>query len=225
MKIISWNCRGKFREKFKHIMDEDADIFVIQECENPKKYKNHFSEFYQNYVWYGETENKGLCVFAKPHISLKQNSWDTYCLRHFISVNVNQSFDLLAVWACKPYIEEYCIYQSININKYNSKTVIIGDFNSNAIWDKDHGKRNHSVVVNQLAEIGLHSAYHYSTQEKHGEEKQHTFYLYKHLDKKYHIDYCFLNTDLLTDFQILPIKKWLSISDHLPIKVSIKNGD
>ena len=40
MKIISWNCNGKFREKFKDIIEEDADIYVIQECEDPVKAKS-----------------------------------------------------------------------------------------------------------------------------------------------------------------------------------------
>ena len=33
IKIVSWNCNGKFREKFEEIVEEDADIYVIQECE------------------------------------------------------------------------------------------------------------------------------------------------------------------------------------------------
>ena len=150
MKIISWNCCGKFREKFSTIQKEDADIYVIQECENPEKYQNQFSEFLTDYVWHGEKNSKGLGIFVKPHIKIKLNDWPVFCLRHFISVKINDDFDLLGVWASPHYIEEYYIYQSINIDKYGENTLIIGDFNSNAIWDKEHGKRNHSAVVAEL---------------------------------------------------------------------------
>ena len=35
MKIITWNCNGKFSEKFPNILEENADIYMIQECKNP----------------------------------------------------------------------------------------------------------------------------------------------------------------------------------------------
>ena len=40
MKIITWNCNGAFRKKFESLVDEDADILVIQECENPAETKD-----------------------------------------------------------------------------------------------------------------------------------------------------------------------------------------
>lgn len=219
MKIISWNCRGKFREKYSLIKPYNADIYVIQECENPQKHPVILSEFYANYFWYGEKDSKGLGIFAKPEIQMIKNDWPTYCLRHFLSVRINGTFDLLGVWASAPYIEEYYIYQTINIDKYTESTVIIGDFNSNTIWDRDHGNRNHSAVVKELNEKGLVSAYHFVTGEKAGYETQSTFFLYKNPNKKYHIDYCFLKYDNIVDFQIFNYERWLKYSDHTPIQV------
>ncbi|MBR4109718.1 MAG: endonuclease/exonuclease/phosphatase family protein [Oscillospiraceae bacterium] len=224
MKIVSWNCGGKFREKFQAILDVDADIYVIQECENPVESRCiAYREFAHNYLWIGENKNKGLGVFAKNGIRLTENNWNKYCLRNFLSVRIDDVFDLVAVWACKPYIEEYYIYQSINISNYTKKTVIIGDFNSNAIWDKKHDTRTHSSVVRQLNEVGLISAYHHMSGEKQGEETIPTFYLYRHTNKGYHIDHCFTGESNIKDFQILPKSDWLTKSDHIPILIEIQS--
>lgn len=221
MKIISWNCRGAFRKKFSLIQKYDADVYIIQECENPEKYPKEFSQFPTNYVWWGESENKGLCIFAKSDIEMKKNDWPVYCLRHFISVRINNRFDLLGVWASPPYIEEYYIYQSINIDRYNEDTILIGDFNSNSIWDKNHRKRNHSAVVKQLETKNIVSAYHYISGEQAGQETKETFYLHKNKNKGYHIDYCFLNPKNLKSFEIFDSEEWLEYSDHMPIQVII----
>ena len=61
MKIITWNCNQKFRESFKEIIKEDADIYIIQECENPSNSKvDEYKEFASNYFWVGENIHKGL---------------------------------------------------------------------------------------------------------------------------------------------------------------------
>ncbi len=222
MKIVSWNCSGKFREKFKTIKNVDADIYVVQECENPQKYINkEYGYFSKNYLWIGNDENKGLGIFAKENIKIQKNNWKSYCLRNFLSVKVNDEFDLVGVWACKPYIEEYYIYQSINIKKYNKNTIIIGDFNSNLIWDKKNNTRNHTNVVNELERKGLSSAYHTVYNENQGCESIKTFYLYRHKDKGYHIDYCFIDKNRIKNFEILNDLNWLKLSDHIPIIIEI----
>lgn len=223
MKIISWNCNCKFREKYKEIKKYDADIYVIQECENPQTILDEeYKKFANNYIWIGDNENKGLGIFAKEYINIEKNDWENYCLRYFCSVKVNNSFDLIAIWACSPYIEEYYIYQNINIPNYNLNTVIIGDFNSNKKWDKEHGKRNHSAVVKELNELGLESAYHYISKEAQGKESKNTFYLYRHKDKGYHIDYCFCNPSKIVNYKILDDKNFAQYSDHRPILLDIK---
>ena len=40
MKIISWNCNGALWKKFNLLEKLDADILVIQECEDPRRSKN-----------------------------------------------------------------------------------------------------------------------------------------------------------------------------------------
>lgn len=223
MKIVSWNCNGKFREKLEYIKILNADIYIIQECEDPKKYNNtDYLNFSENAIWIGDNQNKGLGIFAKNFISIKPNdNFKSFCLRYFLPVVVNNSFNLLAVWACKPYIEEYYIYQCINKSNFDKNTIVMGDFNSNAIWDKKHNFRSHSNVVKELKELGLTSAYHFVYSENQGKETQQTFYLYRHKDKGYHIDYAFADTSKVKSFHIDDNDFWLDCSDHKPIILEI----
>lgn len=222
MKIVSWNCNGKFRDKFKQITACHADIYVIQECENPDLCSSKaYLEFSKNSFWLGVNKNRGIGIFAKDTIYMEKLNWNSNGLKYFLPVRINHQLDILGVWACKPYIEEYYVYQNMNIDKYGLNTMIIGDFNSNKIWDKGHGTRNHSAVVNQLRQIGLESVYHYAYSEAQGEETQKTFYLYRHIDKGFHIDHCFANVSYVKHYSILSDQTWLNYSDHLPLVLEL----
>ena len=141
MKILTWNCNGAFRRKFENILDFNADLSIIQECENPAEIQHkQYQDWAENYLWIGDDRNKGLAVFAKPEIKLEKLNWSNqykdHFVKHFLSCSINQDFDLLAVWTHRNnspnfgYIGQLWKYLQVNKDKLNN-TIIAGDFNSN----------------------------------------------------------------------------------------------
>ena len=105
---------------------------------------------------------------------------------------------------------------------------LIGDFNSNTIWDKPKRAGNHSDVVQVLGAKKISSAYHYHFKQTQGKEEHPSFYLYRHLDKPYHLDYCFASKDLmkkLTRAEMGSHEQWCAYSDHTPLIVDFEVGN
>lgn len=227
MKIVSWNANCKFREKYTDVAKLGADIYVIQECENPETSKNtEYREFVKNGFWIGDIPFKGLMVFSQnPEIKLVLHNWRTQGYRFFLPIEVNDQFTLVGSWACDPYIEEFTDFIHAAKKNIDKRTIIIGDLNSNVIFDKNHFKsgKTHSKIIKELREIGLEDIYHNKSGDEQGKEKVPTFYLYRHLDKPYHIDHCFATPDLIKKMMIHARWQWLSLSDHLPIEIELSN--
>ena len=225
MRIISWNCNGAFRKKYQEIRKLDADIYIIQECENPATTKDlGYTKFANNHLWVGY-KNKGLGIFAKDNIILTDNEWKTFGLEWFISCTINDSLTLLGIWGSGNYIEDIYVYLQIHKEKLKgtNNLLIGGDFNSNSCWDKEHKTRNHSNVVSELSDIGLSSCYHYVTNETQGCESKPTFYLYRNRDKVYHIDYFFYNKKKVRNVKMGNFQDWIFLSDHMPIILEISD--
>lgn len=227
MRIVSWNCRGAFSEKFRFIEEKyNSDIYIIQECENPLEDKSkEYKKFANNYIWAGFNKNRGLGIFAKDTIKLKDNNWETYGLEWFISCTINDCLTLLGVWASGNYIEDIYVYLQIYKEKLkNANNILIGgDFNSNKCWDKRHKRRNYSAVVKQLEEQKLYSCYHFKENEIEGQESRATFYMHKKKEKPYHIDYFFYSKEKVKSIEIGNFEDWKSLSDHMPIVLDINN--
>lgn len=230
MKIVSWNCNGAFRKKFLKISELGADIYVIQECEDPLR-SNHpeYQTWAKNHLWIGDTKNKGLGIFAREQVKIELLDWSNYYLDHavkyFLPCRVNDNFNLVSVWAHQNnspnfgYIGQ--VWKYLKINKLLLKDAfIIGDFNSNAIWDQWDRWWNHSDVVREFEELGLKSFYHQSAKEDQGKESTPTFYFRKNEEKVYHIDYIFgpeRYIPNLLKFEIGKKQDWLEYSDHMPV--------
>lgn len=227
MKIVSWNANGKFSEKFPAILEENADIYVIQECENPLIIDSEeYADFASNYFWVGENQYYGLGIFAKDNVKLKLMDFDAKGLRYFIPVNVNDDFNLLGVWTNPDMDGTKTIYYPKEITEYyeehkdsgffNEDMIICGDFNCDVRLKGSHAK-NVYEVIEKLSECGLVDIYHHLTGEKEGEETKPTFYMYRHLDKPYHLDHIFSSSDKVKDLEIGDTDKWLQLSDHVPL--------
>ena len=238
MKIVTWNCSGAFRNKFESLLDYDADIYIIQECENPAEVGDkRYQDWAENYLWIGDTKNKGLAIFARSDFELRKLDWSNqykdHFVKHFLPCSINQEFDLLAVWLHRNnspnfgYIGQFWKYLQVNKSKLNN-TIIAGDLNSNANWDQWDRWWNHTDVVKELKEIGIESLYHRHTGEEQGNETVPTLYFQRNLEKPYHIDYIFGPPEFssrIKTFEIGAVENWLRISDHMPVFCEFENGE
>ena len=233
MKIIAWNCNMAFRKKAHLILAHKPDIVVIPECEHPDKliFPNDIPKP-QDVLWFGKNPHKGLGIFSYSNFRFKVHETYNPDFQLIIPIIVSDGifeFILLAIWANNPtdkdgrYIEQ--IWKAINYyaTLLESKTsILIGDFNSNTIWDKQHKYRSHSNVVEILANKKIVSAYHLHHKQIQGIEEHPTLYMYRHESKPYHIDYCFVSADLaerITSVDIGEYKSWFPYSDHVPLFV------
>jgi exonuclease III len=230
MRIVSWNCNGAFRKKYQQLANLEADIHVIQECENPALCPDeNYKIWAKNCLWTGDNKNKGLGIFCSADIKMVENEWERNGTKYFLSANINDSFNLLAVWnhhANSPnfrYIGQLWKYLQVN-KQFMVRSLVVGDFNSNTIWDEWDRWWNHSDVVRELKEIGIRSLYHECFNEKQGQESTPTFFLQKNVSKRYHIDYAFADAsyfDTIISLSIGHSADWLSLSDHMPLIVDI----
>lgn len=231
MRIVTWNCNGALRRK-GHLLDElDADVLVIQECENPAEFGTEFRTWAGDFQWVGDLRFKGLGIFARRGHALERIKWAGDEFRLFLPVRIDGVVDIIGVWtqATKPassgYIGQFWRYLEVNRDHVTAQTVFCGDFNSNRIWDKTRQIGNHSHCVKALESEEIVSLYHHVAGEEQGAETAPTFFLYRKPERPYHIDFIFAHRAVVDHpectFQLGSYDKWLETSDHLPLKVNL----
>ncbi len=226
-----------FRKKFESIIKLKPDVLVIQECESHAKLGKHLEEInYNQIIWYGNNPNKGIAIlsFNSFGIEINENHNPEFDYIIPIKLKLNQKIiNLFAIWAMphksqrnKGYVGQ--IWGAINYyeQELNKESILIGDFNSNAMWDKKRKIGNHTDVVHFLAQKEIHSMYHESHKRNHGGEQDPTLFLLKNKQKPYHMDYCFASATLSskeTTFSIGRYEDWIGLSDHMPIIIDHLN--
>jgi len=214
------------------------DILIVPECEHP----DHLlfvpdTPKPTDLVWFGNNKHKGLGVFSYSSYRFAVHKDHNKACRWIIPISVTGGpfeFTLLAIWANNPndpdgqYVEQiWKAIQYYDALLTNKSTMLMGDFNSNTIWDRKRRISNHSNVVKLLESKGIRSVYHAYFREQQGREKRPTLYMYRHKDKPYHIDYCFASADLtqkLREVKVGTYKSWCKYSDHVPVIVTFSDG-
>lgn len=234
MKLITWNCQGAFRKKAETILLQRPDILVVQECEHPDKLKfSSTTQLPNDIYWYSDGGKKGIGIFSYSDYKFEILPEFNPTFRYIIPLVVTgygHTFTLLAVWAMNNkenpearYIGQVWFAINYYKNLIGNSTILIGDFNSNKIWDYKDRVGNHSDVVINLAKTNIHSVYHKHFNIEQGKENHPTFFLQRNKNKPYHIDYCFASEDLyckVKNIEIGTYENWITHSDHTPITIN-----
>jgi exodeoxyribonuclease III len=177
MRLVTWNCcRGPYRKNASLLDPLAPDIAALQECARPATQTDQC-------LWFGDNPHQGIAIFAKGPYRIRALPAVAEVPRYAIPVEVigPTNFVLIAVWSKggqdNPYIEGVVRAVELYRNLFTQyHTVLLGDLNSNAIWDSSHpADLNHSALVKMLSELGLVSSYHFFHREAHGQEKQPTY--------------------------------------------------
>jgi hypothetical protein len=230
VRLVTWNCcSGPLARKLSDLDAFEADIAVVPECPRIPEQPGAI-------VWTGARPAKGLAVFARGPWQVRRVRAPRGLPRYALPVQVSgpESFLLLAIWAqphpTVPYVRGmHRAVRTCRSLMQVQPAVLLGDFNSNTIWDGEHPTdRSHSALVRYLGEMGLVSAYHERYAEEQGRETRPTFFLYRHLKRPYHIDYCFVPATWLgriRDVTVGDHGAWASKSDHMPLTVDVAPPD
>ena len=222
-----------FRNKYEHIKGFNPDLLVLQECEHEEKIRATIPDLNPNqFFWHGDNKHKGVAIISFQNYSLslsdKYNPEFKYIIPYTCRIS-NKPINLFVIWAMphkiksKSYVGQ--IWNAIqyyqDLLTYDS--LLIGDFNSHVMWDKERRPGNHSGVVSFLAEREIFSVYHTVNDIQAGREIDPTFYMYKNETKPYHMDYCFASKSLLQNAKMTVgiYKDWIKLSDHMPLYIDL----
>lgn len=85
LRIATWNCNGALRKKWGRLATIKADVYVVQECEDPGQVKDAaYNTWCANHLWTGTNKNKGIGIFAASERTLQAVPLDLAPLELFL---------------------------------------------------------------------------------------------------------------------------------------------
>jgi hypothetical protein len=235
LRLVAWNCDRGFATKSERLDSLAWDVAVVSEC-SPRDADSYAGQAGIELVWDG-AGYKGLAVFARPPFRLTLDADYEPRLELVLPMRVGGPvpFNLLAAWTKKIRLDgrdaRYVRLLHLALDRYQRfieerPTVLMGDLNSNSVFDREHPASSHTLLVDRLSRLGLRSAYHHCCGELHGAESMATHYFLRKRERPFHIDYCFIPEAWLNEARVDVgmYKDWVPTSDHVPLSVELDAG-
>ncbi|MFG1201748.1 endonuclease/exonuclease/phosphatase family protein [Xanthobacter aminoxidans] len=219
LRLLTWNMNKGFARKSGHVTSLQPDIAILQEV---RKECLHKTGLLPNAVWMGREGHHGLAAVAFGNwrinpvpIAVSEN-W----FMPLVASNGTTSFQIVAVQvSAKGRYVPAALNAIAQLSDFirTEPTLIAGDFNGSVKFPR---KPPFGDVLAALGDLGLHSAWHGSMGEAHGQESRATYYRYLRAYEPSHIDYVFHPASLPVErITIGSFEASIKISDHAPIVV------
>jgi exodeoxyribonuclease III len=222
--------------KFALLTEMKPDLAIVQECASPESIEPLLAgQRCTSSIWVGDNPRKGLGVFGLNGTLVEALPTDGPPIKYVLPLRVQgpAAFFLLAVWSFNnrgvpgrrmlPSPIQVAAERHRDILE-QGRGIVVGDFNSSAIWDQRSKIGNFTSVAKYLEGLGLHSVYHRVSGEGYGQESQATHFWRDRAKNghRYHIDYIFAPTTFVErtgQFSVGEFEKFCAggISDHVPL--------
>lgn len=236
IRFVAWNCCGGFNKDVFQLRQLGCHIAVLAEVPmNPPP--PTFEDSAIDWHWDGR-DSKGLAL-AGFGTTLSPIATPPDSGRYSLAADTPHGFGVLGIWSCPPADKSttygHHVVSSINSRAdwlANTPSIVAGDFNLAPFGIEDSKTGVLQEIFTRMTDLGYVSIYHHRTGEPYGSETANTYFHYRHEDKGFHIDYCFVHRDLLprvANFDVGLYEQYVrstdtakGASDHVPLILDIR---
>lgn len=220
MRIVTWNCCGKFESNYRHLHGLGFDVAVVQEC-TPLSDSPGVTSFIKNPTS-DPRSTKHLGLFARDPWTLTALEVDDMPWLVAATVDGPLPHTILGVWTQGPSVVDHRTSYTAQVgfvvdrllSGLDGPVVVAGDFN--APGNDADSIRQHRANVAALEAHGLVSV-------GSGSEVP-TYFHQRREPAQFSIDHVFIPKEWNASMQVGSFQDWVATgrSDHVPVLVDVE---
>jgi hypothetical protein len=228
VRLVIWNCCSGFSSDVPPLLALKPTVAVLPESPAAPPLALPLGTPELAWASVGAYGHKSLSVVGIDTAVIARPAVD-HTGRWSLAVDLPE-YDLgvLAIWAtperlgASNYVAE--VVAAVEAHREwicSHRVVVAGDFNADGNGRAERASGAFSVLVGQLSDFGLVSAYHQTTGEAFGQETRPTYFHRRKETDPFHIDFAFVPSTLLPGIavEVGSYETWVAagLSDHVPL--------